>query len=124
VELADEAGVGAGGLARVVQRALGALERGSAWSGRVERLDDALGPCEAALGDARDVDALVGQVVAREEHARHLEERDPLRAGVDVATARPRRGSAGARVRSAVSSTEIGSGSFHGVSSSARSVGV
>ena len=96
VHLADEARGRAGRLAGMEQRALGALERRLGLERRVQRLDHALRAQEAALGDARDADALVGQLAAGEVDARDLEQRDPPRARVDVALARPRRGSGSA----------------------------
>ena len=72
------------GLARMEQRVLGALERRLRLERGVQRLDDALRVDEAALGDPGDADALVGELAAREVHARDLEQRDPPGARVDV----------------------------------------
>ena len=96
MHLADEACGRARRLAGMEQRALGALERRLGLERRVQRLDHALRAQEAALGDARDADALVRQLAAGEVDARDLEQRDPPRARVDVALARPRRGSGSA----------------------------
>ena len=68
--------------------------------------------------------ALVGQVAAAQVDARDLEQRDPAGAGIDVAPRRLDEAREERRCVSAVSSTEIGSGSFHGVSSSGRRLGV
>ena len=88
---------------------------------RVERLDDALRvrrsrPRRSPATCSRSF----GQVAVREVDAGDLEERDRRCAPASTLrrAASTRLGSS--RVRSAVSSTEIGSGSFHGVSSSGR----
>ena len=54
---------------------------------QVERLDGALGPEVAAVGDPRQMPTLLRELpVAGKEDPRQLEERDPLDAGVAIPT--------------------------------------
>ena len=97
---------------------------GSRLERRVERLDDALRAREAALGDARDADALVRQLAALGRYTRAISKSAIVLAPTSTLPRAASTRLGRSRVRSAVSSTEIGSGSFHGVSSSGRRLGV
>ena len=61
------------------------LEHGLGLERRVERLDDALRAVQAALDDPGDARVLVREVAVRQVDAGDLEERDVLRAELDVA---------------------------------------
>jgi hypothetical protein len=60
VELAEDAGARARGLARMQEPMLAALEHRLGFQRGVERLDDTLHVQEAAFGDPGDANALVG----------------------------------------------------------------
>ena len=100
-------------LARVEERALGALERRLGLERRVERLDDALRAQEAALDDARRRGR--ARPAARRRGGRRARSRTARSAARPRrrCAAPPRRGSGAASSAAPVSSTEIGSGSFH-----------
>ena len=85
VELAENAGGGLRGLAGMKLRVRRPLEGRLRLEAGIERLDDPFHVQEAALGDSGDVQALVRELAARQVHPGDLEERDVLRAGVEVA---------------------------------------
>ena len=123
MQLAHDALAGRRRLAGVEERILRTHERRLGLQRVVERLDDALAVQEAALGNRRNPQALVRELAVREVDAGDLEQSDPIRAGVAIADCRLDEARE-QTVRSAVSSTLIGSSRFQVVSSAGRRLGV
>src|SRR5262249_9428874 len=84
VQLADDSGRRARGLARMEERVLRALEARLGLQRGVESLDDSPGMREPALCDRRDAEPLVRQLAVGEVHTRDLQQRDVLGAGIDI----------------------------------------
>ena len=84
MQLAEDAGRRAPGLARVQEGMLRALEARLGLQRRVERLDDASGVSEPAFRDRGDAQSLVRKLAIGQVDPGYLEQRDVLGTGVDV----------------------------------------